>query len=158
MFCKVIDGHSDIRWSVGLFFSLSLGMNRLDSMNFPLRFDHRDPLSSVRFVFQMSSPAAQQFLLLAKSVRGNAAVDLTTRLLEHDDIFGFDEFLRLETFVSSLKKDHPQVLATLELFAYGTLKDYESNRSNFTSLTPLGRRKLQLLTLASLAAHARILS
>lgn len=120
--------------------------------------DRFDPLSSIRFVFQMSSPAAQQFLLLAKSVRGKAAVDLTTRLLEHDDIFGFDEFLRLETFVNALKQDHPQVLATLQLFAYGTLKDYQSNPSNFTALTPLARRKLQLLTLASLAAHARILS
>ncbi|CAF0997284.1 unnamed protein product [Adineta ricciae] len=105
----------------------------------------------------MSSQAAQQFLLLAKSVRGSAAVDLVTRVLEHPDIFGFDEFLRLEPLVKSLTADHVQLLSTLELFAYGTLSDYESNRDRFITLSPLARRKLQLLTLASLAVHARIL-
>ncbi|CAF1295413.1 unnamed protein product [Adineta steineri] len=105
----------------------------------------------------MSSQAAQQFLLLAKSVRGSAAVDLVTRVLEHPDIFGFDEFLRLEPLVKCLKQDHLQLLSTLELFAYGTLSDYESERTRFISLSPLARRKLQLLTLASLAVHARIL-
>jgi COP9 signalosome complex subunit 7 len=107
--------------------------------------------------FQMSSSAAQQYLLLAKSVRGSAAVDLITRVLDHVDIFGFDEFLRLEHLVHSLKVDQPLLLATLELFAYGTLNDYESNRSQFISLSLTARRKLQLLSLASLAAHARIL-
>ena len=109
-------------------------------------------------LFQMSSPAAQQFLLLAKSVRGSAAADLVTRVLEHVDIFGFDEFLRLETLVNSLKQDYQAVLATLELFAYGTLADYEADRSRFIPLSALARRKLQLLTLASLAARARVLS
>jgi COP9 signalosome complex subunit 7 len=45
----------------------------------------------------------------------------------------------------------------LELFAYGTLSDYESKRSQFIPLSSSARRKLQLLTLASLAIHARIL-
>ncbi|CAF0845689.1 unnamed protein product [Rotaria sp. Silwood1] len=105
----------------------------------------------------MSSQAAQQFLLLAKSVRGLAAVDLVTRVLEHPDIFGFDEFLRLDSLVNALKQDHVQLLSTLELFAYGTLSDYESDRTRFILLSQLARRKLQLLTLASLAVHARIL-
>ncbi|CAF2361428.1 unnamed protein product [Rotaria sp. Silwood2] len=105
----------------------------------------------------MSSAAAQQFLLLAKSVRGSSAVDLVTRVLEHQDIYGFNEFLRLESLVNSLKQDHPLVLSTLELFAYGTISDYELQRSRFLNLSPLARRKLQLLTLASLAIHARIL-
>ncbi|CAF1138274.1 unnamed protein product [Rotaria sordida] len=105
----------------------------------------------------MSSAAAQQFLLLAKSVRGSAAVDLVTRVLEHPDIYGFNEFLHLESLVNSLKQNHSIVLSTLELFAYGTISDYESQRSRFLTLSPLARRKLQLLTLASLAVHARIL-
>jgi hypothetical protein len=46
----------------------------------------------------MSSPAAQQFHLLAKSLRCLAAVDLVTRILEHPDIYAFDEFLRLDFF------------------------------------------------------------
>lgn len=105
----------------------------------------------------MSSSAAQQFLLLAKSVRGSAAVDLVVRVLEHEDIYGFGEFLRLQSLVNSLKQDNPLVLSTLELFAYGTLSDYESQRSNYISLSTIARRKLQLLTLASLATHARVL-
>jgi COP9 signalosome complex subunit 7 len=105
----------------------------------------------------MSSQAAQQFLLLGKSVRGSAAADLVTRVLEHPDIFGFDEFLRLDSLVNSLKQDYPQLLSTLTLFAYGTLSDYESERTRYISLSLLARRKLQLLTLASLAGHARIL-
>jgi COP9 signalosome complex subunit 7 len=105
----------------------------------------------------MSSQAAQQFLLLAKSVRGSAAVDLVTRVLEHPDIFGFDEFLRHELLIKTLEQDQPQLLATLTLFAYGTLSDYESNRPRYITLSPLARRKLQLLTLASLAVNVRIL-
>ena len=105
----------------------------------------------------MSSQAAQQFLLLAKSVRGSTATNLVIRVLEHPDIFGFDEFLRLDSLVNSLKQDNPQLLSTLTLFAYGTLSDYESERTRYISLSPLARRKLQLLTLASLAVHARIL-
>jgi len=105
----------------------------------------------------MSSAAAQQFLLLAKSVRGSAAADLVLRVLEHPDIYGFEEFLRLDSLVNSLKQDHSLLLSTLELFAYGTLSNYESQRSKFISLSAIARRKLQLLTLASLAIHARIL-
>lgn len=105
----------------------------------------------------MSSAAAQQFLLLAKSVRGSAAADLVVRVLEHPDIYGFDEFLRLDSLINSLKQDHSLVISTLELFAYGTLSDYESQRSRFISLSAIVRRKLQLLTLASLSIHARIL-
>ena len=60
-------------------------------------------------------------------------------------------------FVKSLKQDHSNLLATLELFAYGTLSNYESQRSKYIPLSAIARRKLQLLTLASLAAHARIL-
>ena len=105
----------------------------------------------------MSSAAAQQYLLLAKSIRGSAAVDLVLRVFEHPDIYGFEEFLRLDSLVNSLKQDHTTLLATLELFAYGTLSNYESDRSRYISLSNTARRKLQLLTLASLASHARIL-
>ena len=107
--------------------------------------------------FQMSSSAAQQFLLLAKSVRGTAATDLVIRVLDHQDIFGFDEFLRLDSLVNTLKQDHARHLSTLELFAYGTLSDYESQRDRYIVLSDAARRKLQLLTLASLATHSRIL-
>jgi len=106
----------------------------------------------------MSSAAAEQFLLLAKSVRGASAANLVTRVLEHPDIYAFDEFLRLDSLSNSLQQDHPLLLSTLELFAYGTLSDYESQHSRFISLSLMARRKLQLLTLASLAIHARILS
>lgn len=106
----------------------------------------------------MSSAAAQQFLLLAKSVRGTAAADLITRVFDHAEIFGFDEFLRLESLVNTLKQDHRLHFSTLELFAYGTLSDYESKRDHFITLSETARRKLQLLSLASLATHSRILS
>lgn len=105
----------------------------------------------------MSSAAAQQYLLLAKSVRGSAAADLVVRVLEHPDIYSFEEFLRLESLVNSLKQDHSTLHTTLELFAYGTLSNYETERSRFIPLSAIARRKLQLLTLASLATHARIL-
>ena len=105
----------------------------------------------------MSSIAAQQYLLLGKAVRGSAAAELVIKVLEHADIYGFEEFLRLEPLVTALRQDHPQHLSTLELFAYGTLSDYETQRSKFIVLSTLARRKLQLLTLASLAVLARIL-
>lgn len=105
----------------------------------------------------MSSIAAQQYFLLCKAARGSVAAELVIKILEHEDIYGFNEFLRLDSFVNALKDDFSQHLSTLNLFAYGKLSDYENERSKFLVLSSSARRKLQLLTLATMAAHARVL-
>ena len=105
----------------------------------------------------MASSVTQRLLLLAETVADSAAGHFVTDILEHPDIYNFDEFLHLESFVNSLKQHHSLALSTLELFAYGTISDYESQCARFIPLTALARRKLQLLTLASLAVHTRIL-
>ncbi|CAF0731713.1 unnamed protein product [Didymodactylos carnosus] len=102
------------------------------------------------------SSSMQQFLILAKSVRGAATVDLVKKVIEFPDIFGFEELLRIEN-INELKQSeqHVPVYNTLELFAYGTYSDYEANRSKYIQLSAGAKRKLQLLTLASLAVRSR---
>lgn len=44
---------------------------------------------------------------------------------------------------------------TLNLFAYGTYKDYLENKSDYLELTPVQCKKLQHLTIATLATHEK---
>lgn len=46
-------------------------------------------------------------------------------------------------------------LKTLTLFAYGTYKDYLKNKSDYLELTPAQCKKLQHLTIASLATQEK---
>ena len=52
--------------------------------------------------------------------------------------------------------EHAIALTTLELFAYGTLRDYNSNPENFLTLSDSQVYRLKLLTLVSLAYHHKV--
>jgi len=45
----------------------------------------------------------------------------------------------------------------LEIFAYGTISDYEAQKATLPEFTPAMMHKLQLLTLATLASSSRFL-
>ncbi|CAF0854932.1 unnamed protein product [Didymodactylos carnosus] len=106
-----------------------------------------------------SSSSMQQFLILARSVHGAATVDLVKKVIEYPDIFNFEELLRMEN-IDELQKyeEYVPVYHTLELFAYGIYSDYETNRSKYIQLSAEAKRKLQLLTVASLAVRSRTIS
>lgn len=92
----------------------------------------------------------EQFRILAKTVKGLAAVQLIKQCLEHQQVFVFGEFLDQ---LSSLQEsnEHASWYRLLEIFAFGTLTDHQRNAESLPTLTPLMTKKLRHLTLISLA-------
>lgn len=68
----------------------------------------------------------EQYLLLVKTARGSAAVDLIQRVLEAPGVYVFGELLEEESVRDLDSGPHAHYIRLLELFAYGTYKDYKS--------------------------------
>lgn len=98
----------------------------------------------------------EQFRILAKSVKGLAAVQLIKQCIEHQHIFVFGEFLdQLKSLQES--NEHTHWYRLLEIFAFGTLSDYQRDAESLPSLSPLMLKKLRHLTLITLAMkHKRL--
>ncbi|XP_041377613.1 COP9 signalosome complex subunit 7b-like [Gigantopelta aegis] len=96
----------------------------------------------------------EQFVLLAKTAKGAAAVSLVSQVLEASGIYVFGELLDMPNIqeLSTVAAPHFQAL---NLFAFGTYKDYKANRDNFPKLTPLQMTKLRHLTIVSLATKSK---
>ena len=69
--------------------------------------------------------ALEQYLLLTKTARGTAAVDLIQRVLEAPGVYVFGELLETECVRELASGDNASYVKLLELFAYGTYKDYK---------------------------------
>lgn len=118
----------------------------------------------------------EQFLLLTKTARGPAAVELIQRVLEAPGVYVFGELLETECVKELAGGANASYFQLLELFAYGTYNEYKRKIfwnwwSNFDvkiifffveqmdslpKLTPLQLKKLKHLTIVSLAAKNRV--
>ena len=117
----------------------------------------------------------EQFLLLTKTARGPATVDLIHRVLEAPGVYVFGELLETECVKELASGENASYVKLLELFAYGTYNDYKRKiflKSSFhdfdfndffaeqmdslPKLTPLQLKKLKHLTIVSLAAKNRV--
>lgn len=120
-----------------------------------------------------SSNALEQFVILAKSTKGAACTELVKQALEAPGVYVFGElldspniqevvtlfikFLNVENvFFTQLANTHQVYLNTLNLFAYGTFKDYLANVHNFIELSPAQKKKLQHLTIVTLATKSKV--
>ncbi len=70
--------------------------------------------------------ALEQFLLLAKTARGQAAVELVQKALEAPGVYVFGELLATECVTQLAEGPNANYVKLLELFAYGTYSDYKS--------------------------------
>lgn len=97
------------------------------------------------------SPLAQ-FVILAQSQTGKAVEALVKQALEHSAIFVFGELIDCPS-VQALGQspDGQKLLELLQIFAYGTYSDYQARSGELPELSTGQRRKLQLLTIVSLA-------
>lgn len=95
--------------------------------------------------------ALEQYLALAKTARGKSAEALVTQATSNPNTFVFGELIDLLTDLS------PVYTELLDLFAYGTLADYERRRASLPELNPVQVRKLKMLTLVSFASTQRLL-
>lgn len=96
--------------------------------------------------------ALEQYLILAKTAKGKACESLILQAISNAKTFVFGELLdAVEN--SGISNESRKVL---EVFTYGTLTDYRS--ANLPDLSPQQLKKLQMLTLSSLASEKSILS
>ncbi|KAG8229938.1 hypothetical protein J437_LFUL011082 [Ladona fulva] len=102
-----------------------------------------------------SNNPLEQFVLLAKTAKGAAAVELVKQVLEAPGVHVFGELLDMPNVKELENGQHAKHFNTLHLFAYGTYKDYLKNQSNLLELTPAQKKKLQHLTIVTLATKMK---
>lgn len=106
-----------------------------------------------------TSSSLESYVLLANGAKGAAAIGLIQQVLEATGVYVFGELL-----------DHPNIkdLETntttpnakgyfdlLNLFAYGTYSDYLAGQASLPSLTEGMKKKLRLLTIATIATKEK---
>lgn len=104
----------------------------------------------------METDALSQFVILAQSAQGRACEALVRQALEHSNVFVFGELLECPN-VQALQGEFQSTLELLRLFAFGTYPDYKARETDFGELTPAQKRKLQMLTLVSMATKEKII-
>ncbi|KAG7188431.1 hypothetical protein KM043_008077 [Ampulex compressa] len=97
----------------------------------------------------------EQFVLLAKTAKGAAALELIRQAVETPGVHVFGELLDMPNIKELENGPYVQYWNTLNLFAYGTYKEYLENKDKVLELTPVQKKKLQHLTIVTLATKSK---
>lgn len=97
----------------------------------------------------------EQFVILAKSVHGAATVELVRQVLAAPGVHVFGELLDMPSIKALETTPHANSFNTLNLFAYGTYRQYLENKNNLLELTDVEKKKLQHLTIVTLATKMK---
>lgn len=98
-----------------------------------------------------ASNPLEQYVLLAKAAKGAAAVVLIKQVLEAPGVYVFGELLEMPNIQELANGEHVKHHNLLNLFAYGTYKDYKEKKAELPEVTPAMLNKLRQLTMVSLA-------
>lgn len=101
------------------------------------------------------SALLEQYLLLAKTAKGAAAVELIKQVLEVPGMYVFGELLDMANVQELGNGPNAPYLHLLNVFAYGTYANYLANQSQLPVLTPAMVTKLRHLTIVSLATKSK---
>ncbi len=93
----------------------------------------------------------EQFVLLAKGAKGAAAVELVKQVLDAPGVYVFGELLDIPNIKDLENGQFGNMYELLQIFARGTYKDYLDNTDKFPPLSDAQKKKLQHLTIVSLA-------
>jgi len=97
------------------------------------------------------------FLALAKNARGAAAQQLVHQVTEAPGVFVFGEIAQFPG-IKQLETDFPREWKLLELFAFGTYREYLNDKSSYPELSELQICKLRHLSVVSLASNSKHVS
>ncbi|KAJ3019084.1 COP9 signalosome complex subunit 7a [Thoreauomyces humboldtii] len=103
-----------------------------------------------------TSARLEPFVLLAKSAKGAACVQLVQDATAAPGVYVFSELLETPS-VRELSNTHQPYFRLLEIFAYGTFADYKENSANLPPLSDVQTRKLKHLTIVTLSGKHRTL-
>jgi len=113
-----------------------------------------------KLVLEMCDKAAnplEQFVLLAKTAKGAAAVELIKQALEAPGVYVFGELLDMPNVQELENTPNSPHLTLLNMFAYGNYSTLVDQKDNTPELTDVMTRKLRLLTIVSLAETSKVL-
>jgi COP9 signalosome complex subunit 7 len=107
----------------------------------------------------MEEDKLEGFVVLARSSEGDGVVMVIQQALKDKSIFQFGELLSLASVARLQGTPNQPWLDLLQLFAYGSWKDYQAQRQvqSLPDLSPGLLKKLQQLSLVSLAAAQHVL-
>ncbi|ORX54391.1 PCI-domain-containing protein [Hesseltinella vesiculosa] len=101
----------------------------------------------------------EPFLILSKSVKGNANAKLISDCLNAPGIYVFSELFEAPNVVDAAALPEVKPYYTLlRLFLFGTFSDYVANANDLPSLTPAQAIKLKQLSIVTLSEKNRTLS
>jgi len=99
----------------------------------------------------------EQFVLLAKPCKGAALLELIKQVLEAPGVHVFGELLVMPNIIELENGPNAPYLNTLKLFAYGTYRQYLENKEQLLQLSPLMTKKLQHLTIVTMAIRSKVI-
>ncbi|XP_035829431.1 COP9 signalosome complex subunit 7a isoform X2 [Aplysia californica] len=104
---------------------------------------------------EKSGNPMEPFLLLLKDAKGAGAASVLTQAMASPNVYVFGEFLDLPNVQELSSGPHASVYQLLQVFAYGTYKDYKANQAQLPDLTQTQLTKLRHLTVVSLATRSK---
>jgi len=99
----------------------------------------------------------EKYAIQAKALKGLALKALVEQTLSSKRIYAYGELLQVPSVRDLAGTEYNKSLNTLELFAYGTYKDFAQNPENFIELNAAQTVKLRQLTIISMAEKDRII-
>lgn len=104
----------------------------------------------------MEGSPLSQFVILAQTTQGRACEALVKQALDHSGIFVFGELLDCPNVQAvGDTSEGLRLLELLRIFAHGTYPEYKARRNELPELDAAQQRKLQLLTIVSLATKEK---
>lgn len=94
----------------------------------------------------------EQFVALAASAKGLAAVQLVREIVKHPSTFVFGDLLAHPNIREMENSEHRAYYRLLQIFAYGTYADYKSADPKLPELDPAALAKLKKLTIMGYCA------
>ncbi|GAB0096104.1 COP9 signalosome complex subunit 7 [Sergentomyia squamirostris] len=98
-----------------------------------------------------SHNALEHFVALAKMAKGAACLDLIKQVLEAPGVYVFGELMECPNIRELENGVNKNYLKTLNLFAYGTFRQYLEMKDQVLELNSTMQKKLQHLTIVTLA-------
>lgn len=105
----------------------------------------------------LSHGPIERFLILAKGANGRAVAMTIDQALSAPDVHVFAELLDVPSVQKLKGTPQESAVNLLELFAYGTYRDYKEAAASLPALKPDQAKKLRMLTIVTMGVSQKIL-
>uniref|UniRef100_A0A0B6Z4D6 PCI domain-containing protein n=1 Tax=Arion vulgaris TaxID=1028688 RepID=A0A0B6Z4D6_9EUPU len=109
----------------------------------------------VAMTAEKTSNPIEPFILLLKDVKGAEAASILNQAMGAPNVYVFGELLDLPNVQELSTGTHSTIYQLLNIFSYGTYRDYIGSTSKLPELTPQQLTKLRHLTVVSLATRSK---